>query len=214
MVFALMCAFCVSINATDDEVSVPTEEITTEEEIELPESATEEDIKGVFEGFKETFSELWVWLVAIFGTSSVTVVGIVLKWGINKIAENAKKTDTKIDDKLLEHQDKIMLTIDGVVNSFNEVRERLNASTETMDKMMAVLSVTIMNMNLSQSAKTELVEMLTGIKKYSGELIEIVNKAQESIDTAKAEKLSLSEPTPTLDKLMVEENKNNYMDLG
>ena len=70
------------------------------------------------------------------------------------------------------------------------------------------------NCKIPDSAKSEILAMLTGIKKYSGNIGEIVAKAQAVIDKTKEEKIAEAPPTPVLDKFLEEETENTYMKLG
>jgi anion-transporting ArsA/GET3 family ATPase len=94
-------------------------------------------------------------------------MGFIVKWGIKKIferiAENAHKTDTKIDDKLVAHKEEIM-------EALNKVTDKLNNEMDNTDKMLEILSVFIMNSNEPASSKAEMMEMMHGLKKYNGNL--------------------------------------------
>lgn len=175
----------------------------TNEVVELPSDMDEEGLRAYWESFKENVSKLSVWLIAFFSTSGVAIMGFIVKWGIKKIferiAENAHRTDTKIDDKLLAHKDEIMTAID-------KMTEKLNNEVANIDKMFEIMSVFIMNSNEPASSKAEMMEMMQGFKKYNGELADVVRQAQEDIDKHRDEKVALQNPTPELDKL-VEERK-------
>lgn len=180
--------------------------------IELPDNATEEDLRMYWETFKENISKLSVWLTAFLSTSGVAIMAYVVKWGITKIlekiADNARNTDTKIDDKLVAHKDEIM-------KAFDKMSEKLNNTITNEEKMYEVLSVFILNSNEPASCKAEMLEMIAGIKKYNGELSEVVKKAQENIDKVRDEKVTLAGSTPELDKLVEEkERESQYMKLG
>lgn len=176
----------------------------TGEVIELPTDLDEEGLREYWESFKENISKLSVWLIAFFSTSGVAIMGFIVKWGIKKIferiAENAHKTDTKIDDKLLAHKDEIMAALD-------KVTDKINNEMANMDKMFEIMSVFIMNSNEPASSKAEMMEMMQGFKKYNGNLADVVRQAQEDIDKHKAEKAAMQNPTPELDHLIEERKK-------
>jgi anion-transporting ArsA/GET3 family ATPase len=171
--------------------------------VELPEDMDEEGLRAYWESFKENISKLSVWLIAFFSTSGVAIMGFIVKWGIKKIferiAENAHRTDTKIDDKLLAHKDEIMAALD-------KMTEKLNNEVANIDKMFEIMSVFIMNSNEPASSKAEMMEMMQGFKKYNGELADVVRQAQEDIDKHREEKVALQNPTPELDELAKERN--------
>ena len=175
----------------------------TNNTVELPEDLDEEGLRAYWDSFKENISKLSVWLIAFFSTSGVAIMGFIVKWGIKKIferiAENAHRTDTKIDDKLLAHKDEIMAAL-------NKMTDKLNNEVANIDKMFEIMSVFIMNSNEPASSKAEMMEMMQGFKKYNGELADVVRQAQEDIDKHRDEKVALQNPTPELDKL-VEERK-------
>lgn len=175
----------------------------TNEVVELPSDMDEEGLRAYWESFKENVSKLSVWLIAFFSTSGVAIMGFIVKWGIKKIferiAENAHKTDTKIDDRLLAHKEEIMAALD-------KMTDKLNNEVANIDKMFEIMSVFIMNSNEPASSKAEMMEMMQGFKKYNGELADVVRQAQEDIDKHRDEKVALQNPTPELDKL-VEERK-------
>jgi anion-transporting ArsA/GET3 family ATPase len=172
--------------------------------VELPEDLDEEGLRAYWESFKENISKLSVWLIAFFSTSGVAIMGFIVKWGIKKIferiADNAHKTDTKIDDKLLAHKDEIMAALD-------KMTDKINNEMANMDKMFEIMSVFIMNSNEPASSKAEMMEMMQGFKKYNGSIAEVVRQAQEDIDKHKAEKAAMQNPTPELDQLIEERKK-------
>ena len=77
--------------------------------------------------------------------------------------------------------------------------------------MYALLTLFFTNVKMPESAKAEILEMASGIKKYEGTLEEMLAEAQKSIDTRHEEAVALAEPTPELDKLIEE---TTYMKLG
>jgi hypothetical protein len=200
-------------NEPSTEVEAPTEETT------LPDSMTEEDVAGYWNGFKETISNISVWLMGIMGVSGVAAVGFITKWAFakifDKISENASKTETKIDDKLVENR----AAIEGLVNNkidtlaaeLTKLEEATQTTMENQSKIDALLTLFFTNVKISNSAKAEILAIATGIKKYEGDLAGIVAEAQKAIDQAREDQMTLAEPTPELDKLIEE---TTYMKLG
>lgn len=199
-------------NEPSTEVDAPTEEIT------LPDSMTGDDIKGYWEGFKETIANISVWMTGIFGVSGVAAIGFVAKWAFtkifDKITENASRTESKIDDKLVKNRTAIEGLVNNKVDILTSELTKLEQATQTtienQDKINALLTLFFTNVKISESAKAEILAIAAGIKKYEGDLAGIVAEAQKAIDKTHEEQVALAEPTPELDKLIEE----TYMKLG
>ena len=88
----------------------------------------------------------------------------------------------------------------------NELKNRENNE----QRLYAILTLFMTNCKIPDSAKAEILNILADVKKYEGDIIEVVSQAQEAIDKEVEEQLKIAEPTPTLDKLLEEE----YMELG
>ena len=98
--------------------------------------------------------------------------------------------------------------------TLKEYEDQAAVTSENLDKLFAILSVAVLNIVKSESAKTEIIELLSGIKKYSGKVCEVVEQAQAAIEKSKSEKLSLTAPTPELDKMLEEaESNRDFMKL-
>ena len=205
------------VETVTEGVNEPSTEVS--EEVVLPDSMTVEDLEGYWNSFKDMLANVSVWLTTIFGVSGVAAMGFIAKWAFNKIfdkiAENASKTETKLDDKLVESREAIENAVSKKIDTFATELTRLEKQTQTslenQDKMYALLTLFFTNVKMPESAKAEILEMASGIKKYEGTLEEMLAEAQKSIDTRHEEAVALAEPTPELDKLV---ESTNYMKLG
>ena len=193
---------------TTVEESTAVEDTTASEEtgemVELPKDLDDEALDKFWEAFKENISKVSVWMTALFSTSGVAIIAFVVKWGIGKIfdriVENADKTETKLDDKLLEHKDEIMAAV-------SNINSKVDNAIANMEKMFEIMAVEIMNSNEPASAKTEMMGMLQGLKKYSGDIPEIIKQAQDDIEKIKGEKIALQNAMPALEELIEERKK-------
>jgi hypothetical protein len=206
----------ISIFATD-ELPTDTEIIVETENSEtLPDKMTAEDAEGIVDTFLSKIENLSTWIYVTFSGLSIGAIALITKTGVNKILpsifELFRKSENKIDDRFLQYEGKIMgefnTKVDGLIESIGKVESGLKGETENLEKVLSILLVFIMNSNESASAKAEMMSLLQGLKKYDGEIIDIVKKAQETIDKVKEEKKALAAPTPDLDKLIEEETIN------
>lgn len=228
-IMALFVSFtlCIPSFAVEDTEVIPTEDTTitenaTESEnmpsTEMPDSMTTEDVENYWEGFLDTITNSSVW--AMVATALVTLLGStgVVKSGLKKIVELVMdKADTATIRVALQGME---AELKKEYNAqYGEISERLKgyeesikATADNEQTLYAVLALFMTNCKIPDSAKSEILAMLTGIKKYSGNIGEIVEKAQAVIDKTKEEKIAEAPATPELDKLLNEEN--TYMKLG
>lgn len=208
-------ALCIPSFAIEDGAT----EVATES-TEMPDSMTTEDAENYWEGFIETFTNSSIW--AMIATGLVTLLGStgIVKSGLKKIVglvvDKADNATIKAEFKKLEDELKKEYN-----SQYGDIAERLKGYEESIkttadneQTLYAVLGLFMTNCKIPESAKAEILALLTGIKKYSGDIGEIVAKAQAVIDKTKEEKIADAPPTPELDKLLKEENENTYMKLG
>ena len=239
MFVAVSISLTLPVFATDVTETPPTEntpivETLTEGEnlpstdtegVTLPDSMTWEDIEGYWNGLKDMVANFSVWMTALFGVSGVAAMGFIAKWAFriifDKIAENATKTESKLDDKLVESRGAIEALVSKKIDTLAIELTKLEKSTQTtienQAKIDALLTLFFTNVKISDSARAEILAIATGIKKYEGDLAGIVAEAQAAIDKTHEEQIAAAEPTPELDKL-IEETTNttntSYMELG
>ncbi len=215
MVVLVLLFACVPVVASAETIPAETEAVV------LPDNMTDEDVNEMWESVKDNVSKFTVWLTAFMSTSGVAIIALVVKWGIGKIfekiAENAKNTDIKLDDKLVAHREEIVTkvnaSIDSMAAALIDVEKKVATTTANEEKMFAIMSIAFLNTVHSESAKAEIMELLSDIKHYDGGTEAIVKKAQESIEKAKED---VETPTPTLDALVLGDTsaEPKYIRLG
>ncbi len=207
---AMTCICWVGIGTAYAEET--TTEVTTETEV--VEGMTEKDLSDYWESFKQKLSDTATWVSIGSGLLTIISTSGLIGYGVKKILalllDKADKESVKKEFVDLKEQ------ILGEYNTNHKMlEERLEKTESNEDKFFAILSVFMLNCKIPDCAKAEIMAMLTNIKKYSGDISEIVTKAQEAIDNAQNEKMSLESPSPELDKLLLEEKESNVeMKLG
>lgn len=179
-------------NAPTGENSAPTEDAWEELKAKITDSAT------------------WT----MIGTGLVTILTIfaTVKSKVDKISSllhNKADNDTiKGEIKDLEKTLRAAYNDNHkeVAAVMKRYEEALQTTAENEQKLYAILTLFMTNCKISESAKTEILNMMAGIKKYSGDIQEVVAQVQEAIENAKEE----APQTPTLDQMLEED----YMDLG
>lgn len=207
---AMTCICVVGVGVgtafAEETATETTTEVTTETEV--VEGMTEKDLSEYWESFKQKISDSATWtsigagVLTIISTSGI--VGYAFKKIIALLLDKADKESVKKEIvDLKEH-------ITSEYNTNNKmIAERLEKTENNEEKLFAILSVFMLNCKIPDCAKAEIMSLLTGIKKYNGDISEIVEKAQEAIENAQNEKMSLEPPAPELDKLLEEEKGSN-----
>lgn len=209
---------------------VPTKEVQEDEPAEqsptevvtviVEEPAT---IEKEWDAFKEKITDSATW--TMLGASGLTIITVILvvakKFGviieafknIKKLLGLSKDDDTltgeikKVGDNLVkEIKESYTNEVSSLKNMMEKYEKELQIRENNEEIIYTVLTLFIINCKISDSARTEILDMITGVKKYSGDIQEVIEEVQKAIENAKEE-----EPhTPTLDELIVE----NYMELG
>ena len=211
---AMTCIWGVGVGTAfaEETATETTTEVTTETEV--VEGMTEKHLSEYWESFKQTISDSATWtsigagVLTIISTSGV--VGYAFKKIIALLLNKADKESVK--KEILDLQEHIM----SEYNTNNKmIAERLEKTENNEEKLFTILSVFMLNCKIPDCAKAEIMALLTDIKKYSGDISEIVEKVQEAIENAQNEKMSLEPPAPELEKLLEEEKESNAeMKLG
>ena len=100
--------------------------------------------------------------------------------------------------------------IKKVEKAWQKCEESIKNAEENEQKLYAMLTLFMTHCNIPTSAKAEILNLATGVKKYSGDVYEIVEQVEEAIQVDIAEKGGEMPETPTLDEILEED----YMDLG
>jgi predicted ribosome quality control (RQC) complex YloA/Tae2 family protein len=206
-------ALTEAVDEPTEEVTVPTEPT---EEVVLPDAMTEEDVEGYWEDFKAKITDSATW--TMIGAALMTVLTTVatIKSGLDKFKAlvHSKADNETVQASLKEIENELKKDFNANYKKLETTLERYeNALKNTDDneqKMYAILTLFMTNCKISESAKAEILAIIADVKKYNGDISEVVEKAQEAIEKAKKEAEDETPPTPTLDKMLGED----YMELG
>ena len=188
---------------TTVEAEETTDAVVTPEEEEMPTEEATEASDEMWEAFKTKISDAATWtMLATAIVTILTVLATVKKAfdGVSVLVGKKADNDT-VKDELHKLNDAFKADCKVI----SEMMENYEANEQ---KLYAILTLFMTNCKISESARTEILNILAGVKKYEGSPAEFVEKAQAVIDKAKAE--SDTGDTPTLDALVAED----YMDLG
>lgn len=187
-------------------VTAPTDEETA------PTGENSAPTNDEWETFKAKITDSATW--TMIGTGLVTILTILgtVKSKFDKISSlvhNKADNDT-IKGELAALQKELKKAYNDNHKEVSAVMKRyeeaLKTTAENEQKLYAILTLFMTNCKISESAKTEILNLLTDVKKYSGDVNEVVAQVQEAIEKVKEE----APATPTLDQMLDED----YMDLG
>jgi hypothetical protein len=91
-----------------------------------------------------------------------------------------------------------------LVPLLNSLKNQLDVKDENDKALWTVLTIFMQNVKIPESARTEILNRMNGIKECKGSIYDLVTEAQEAINTMHDEKLALSEETPNLNSLLEE----------
>lgn len=220
--FLFMCAMLavyMLMPCVADEVDIVTDVVTdvleeTPVVDEAPVEATEE--ADEWDAFKDkiTDSATWTMIGAALATILATVGTVKSKFeGIASLVKN-KADDAAVKGALKDLENDLKKAYNNNHKEISDTLKRYEealANTEANEqRLYAILTLFMTNCKISESAKAEILNILSNVKKYEGNISEFVAQAQEAIDEAIKEKEADTPPTPTLDKMLDED----YMDLG
>ena len=222
-----------------EEVTEPTEDVTTESVTEPIEdetalggvtTPTEEETAPTEENSAPTDDADEAWeetlKTKITDSATWTMIGAALMTVLSVVA-TVKKTFDKIS--VIVHSKADNETVQGALKDMEkDLKETFNNNhkeiAETMkryegalqnyeaneQRLYAILTLFMTNCKISESAKAEILNILADVKKYDGDISEVVAQAQEAIDDAIKDAEGKAAPTPTLDRMLEED----YMELG
>lgn len=209
---------CVADEATTETAT----DITTELAAEVLEEATDpvEDATvpedDNWEAFKAKITDTatWTMIGAALMTILTTVGTVKSKFDkISSLVHNKADNETlkgALKDMEKDLQEAYNKNHKEVAATMKRYEAALKNTEENEQRLYAILTLFMTNCKISESAKAEILNILADVKKYEGDLIEVVAQAQEAIDEAVMETEGQTPPTPTLDKLLEED----YMELG
>ena len=221
----VLLALSMLLPCVAEEVEIVTEiatEVVTEalEEAPVVDAPTEEtpvaDADDEWDTFKDKITDSATW--TMIGAALVTIlanVGMMKSKfeGIASLVKN-KADETAVKRALKELEDVLKdaynVNHKEISSTLKRYEEALANTEANEQRLYAILTLFMTNCKISESAKAEILNILSNVKKYEGNISEFVAQAQEAIDEAIKEKEGEQPPTPNLDKLLDED----YMDLG
>ena len=194
-------------------VTTPTEEETPPTEENL---APTDDADEAWETLKAKVTDSAMWTMIGAGLMTVLTVVATIKKTFDKISVLVHgKADNETVQGALNDMEK------GLKEIFKDNYKEISATMKRYEgalknyeaneqRLYAILTLFMTNCKISESAKAEILNILADVKKYDGDISEVVAQAQEAIDEAVRDAEAKAPPTPTLDKLLEED----YMELG
>lgn len=222
------------IETAPEEVTTPSIESGAEPTISLSNELKEiKDMVAVLSNvddiseLKELLSNSATWImVGACILTIITVVGTVAsKFNsvVNFLATlkdtltgkaNQEDLDSALDNAKIDIKNEVNTAyaenFKKVEKAWQKCEESIKNAEENEQKLYAMLTLFMTHCNIPTSAKAEILNLATGVKKYSGDVYEIVEQVEEAIQVDIAEKGGEMPETPTLDEILEED----YMDLG
>lgn len=188
--FALILVFALSFNALAEEI--PTETPDINEEI----TVTEAEEKGIIDTLMN--STVWISIGSYVSLAFGIVIFVHKKFGTiaQMIRNKAEVNDIK---------GAIKETVAELKTQLEETQLKLATAQENEKKLTTILCMYIMNdTKYNPNAKAEIMKYISGIKDFSGTVLEICNEATAEIQ--KMNDAEEKEQTPTLDEIVSEAN--------
>lgn len=206
----------------DEPVGIPveTDTIPVEGETDLWDATTptEDEIATdeAWEALKSKIADSATW--TMLGSALVTVLTVVatVKKMFDRISElvHSKADNESVQSALNDMETALKKTFKDNHKEIADTMKRYEGALKNYEaneqRLYAILTLFMTNCKISESAKAEILNILADVKKYDGDISEVVAQAQEAIDEAVKDAESKAPPTPTLDKLLEED----YMELG
>lgn len=193
-------------------VTTPTEEETAPtDEISAP---TEADLAWETLKAKITDSALWTMIGA--GLMTILTVLATVKKAFDKISVlvHGKADNESVQGALKTMEDDLKGIFTDNYKEVSATMKRYENALKNYEaneqRLYAILTLFMTNCKISESAKAEILNILADVKKYDGDISEVVAQAQEAINEAVRDAESKAAPTPTLDEMLEED----YMELG
>ena len=210
----------IATELVTDGITVPTEETPVETDTAIVEDETapieEESTDEDWERFKAKIADsaTWTMIGAALMTILTTVATVKSKFDkISSLVHNKADNETlkgalkDMEKDLLDTYNTKHKEVSATMQRYEEALKNTEANEQ---RLYAILTLFMTNCKISESAKAEILNILADVKKYDGDIIEVVAQAQEAIDEAVKEAEGQMPPTPTLDQLLDED----YMELG
>lgn len=195
-----------SISADEGAIPLPdSENAELEADSDSPEAFYTEWIDKI------TDSTMWVNI----GTSLLSLLGILAfvksKFGSLFELIGGKADGGEVKSALTSSAKEIK---EAFASEFASVNKKLDAYEDNEKKLWAILTIFMTHARISSAAKSEIMELLAGIKDMSGSVTEIVEKARRAIEEAEAEAAVAVPAHPALDAVLAKSTQSSdYMEL-
>lgn len=181
--FSLVFCFCLCL-------SVSATEVTTED-------------TGIIDSFLAKFTDASFW-VAIIGflvavVSVLSAVAVFFK-KIKNVAELIKGRATK-DEIINAVKEANTETQKEIEKKLNETKEALAKCTDREEELTTLIALLIDYSNINPTAKAEIMARVSGLKKLTGSVVDIVKEVEAQVEQAKNEEIKPE--TPALDKIAI-----------
>lgn len=133
-----------------------------------------------------------------------TEVSMAINEGLGELVpliDSLQKANAEVSTSINENVGNMR---NELVPLLNSLQKQLDVKEENDKALWTVLTIFMQNVKIPESARTEILSRMNGIKECKGSIYELVTEAQEAINTMHDEKLALSEETPNLNSLLEE----------
>lgn len=133
-----------------------------------------------------------------------TEVSMAINKGLGELVpliDSLQKANAEVSTSINENVGNMR---NELVPLLNSLQKQLDVKDENDKALWTVLTIFMQNVKIPESARTEILSRMNGIKECKGSIYELVTEAQEAINTMHDEKLALSEETPNLNSLLEE----------
>lgn len=181
--FSLVFCFCLCL-------SVSATEVTTED-------------TGIIDSFLAKFTDSSFWIAIIgFLVSVVSVLSAVAVFfkKIKNVAELIKGRATK-DEIINAVKEANTETQKEIEKKLNETKEALAKCTDREEELTTLIALLIDYSNINPTAKAEIMARVSGLKKLTGSVVDIVKEVEAQVEQAKNEEIKPE--TPALDKIAI-----------
>lgn len=183
---------------------------------ENPASAEDVSADEAWEAIKSKITDSATW--TMIGSALVTILTVVatVKKMFDKISAlvHSKADDESVKSALKDMEKDLKETFKDNYKEVSATMKRYEGALKSYEaneqRLYAILTLFMTNCKISESAKAEILNILADVKKYDGDISEVVAQAQEAIDEAVKDAEGKAPPTPTLDRMLEED----YMELG
>lgn len=199
ILLSMMLGICVFASA-DESVLLPENATDTEKTSEAS-VIDETKFDKLLEGL--TNSTFWITTLLILAAIVACVATFRKKFGF--IITLAKTIISILKTVFPEQSAHVDLRL-------NEITNKVRESDENIKALTTLFTLFISNANINPNAKAEIMKYVTGIKDFSGNILDIVEESNRIIDEANdAEEKIL---TPTLDSIISEKKSETPMVLA